>query len=281
MKSIEVRKQKLDKFYTKEDYSKKCIDSVLKVYKNKSWNLVIEPSAGNGSFLLNLPFDKKIGIDILPEHKSIIQQDFLKYTPNESTNILIIGNPPFGKNCNLAINFFNHSAKFADVIAFIIPRTFRKTSVQNKLNLQFHLIYDEDTPTSPCCFIPKLNVKCCFQIWEKKKFCRNIKKLNTTHKDWIFLNLGDKDENNQPNPPSNADFAIRAYGGKCGEIIDTDLNTLRPKSWHWIKSNINIQKLKKNFKSLDFKNSFNTARQNSIGKGELVELYENKFNLNS
>ena len=136
-KTKSVRKEGLDKFYTIPSYSKKCIEKVSEMF---TWDVAIEPSAGNGSFLTQLP-EPKIGIDISPEHEDIIQQDFLTYYPTHE-NILVIGNPPFGKVSSLAIKFFNHAAQWAHVIAFIIPRTFRKTSVQNKLNSQFHLVYD-------------------------------------------------------------------------------------------------------------------------------------------
>jgi hypothetical protein len=139
-------------------------------------------------------------------------------SPIDKNNILVIGNPPFGKISSIAIKFFNHSAKFSNVIAFIVPRTFRRVSVQNKLNKMFHLIYDEDVSTNPCCFIPKMMVKCCFQIWEKKEIERPYINLETKHDDWIFLPFGKIDKNGQPTPPDGADFAIRAYGGKIGEI---------------------------------------------------------------
>ena len=32
--------------------------------------------------------------------------------------------------------------------------------------------------------------------------------------------------------------SIRAYGGACGEIVETGLENLRPKSWHWIAARI-------------------------------------------
>ena len=105
-----------------------------------------------------------------------------------------------------------------------------------------------------------------------------IHKLSTTHDDWSFLNLGPKDTNNQPTPPNGADFVIRAYGGQCGQILQTNLENLRPKSWHWIKSNINKKLLIERFQSLDFSSSTNTARQNSFGKGELVQLYKDMYN---
>ena len=53
-----VREQGLDKFYTIPSYSKKCIDTVFNLYDN--WDLIIEPSAGNGSFLTQLPKEIKL-----------------------------------------------------------------------------------------------------------------------------------------------------------------------------------------------------------------------------
>ena len=170
-----VREECLDKFYTIPTYSKKCIDKVFELYDKFKFDLIIEPSAGNGSFFNQIDYDNKIGIDILPENENIIKMNFFDYIPPKNkNNILVIGNPPFGKVNSIAIKFFNYSSNWCNVIAFIIPRTFRKSSIQNKLNKNFHLIYDEDIPINPCCFIPKMMVKCCFQIWEKKEFERRF-----------------------------------------------------------------------------------------------------------
>jgi hypothetical protein len=119
--------------------------------------------------------------------------------------------------------------------------------------------------------------KCCFQIWEKKNYIRDIITLTVVHNDWVFLEFGTKDNNGQPTPPLNADFALRAYGGKCGTIVVDNINTLRPKSWHWIKSKIDITLLIDRFKNLDYSISLNTSRQNSIGRGELVKLYSDTY----
>jgi hypothetical protein len=269
-----VRKEGLDKFYTIPSYSKKCIDKVFELYNKSTFDLIIEPSAGNGSFFNQLECENKIGIDISPETQNIIKMDFFDYIPPTNANkILVIGNPPFGKVSSVAIKFFNHSAKWANVISFIIPRTFRRPSVQNKLDKMFHLIYDEDVSTKPCCFTPEMMVKCCFQIWEKKDIERKIVDLPTKHEHWEFLPFGPLDEYGQPTPPTGADFAMRAYGGKIGEIEKIKLNELRPKSWHWFKSNIDVEELIDRFNQLDYSDSLNTARQNSMGRGELVRLY--------
>jgi hypothetical protein len=121
-------------------------------------------------------------------------------------------------------------------------------------------------------------VKCCFQIWEKRDYKREIVKLETSHDDWDFLSLGPNDDKNQPTPPSNTDFVIRAYGSKCGEIKTDNMDNLRPKSWHWIKCNKNKEELIDTFSKLDYSNCLNTARQNSLGRGELVKLYRNYMN---
>lgn len=258
--------QGIDVFYTSIPTVKDCIIQFNKYIKLDTFDLVIEPSAGSGNFLLNIDHPNIIGLDIDPTHNSIIKQDYLLYQPDiKYNNILIIGNPPFGRICSLAIKFFNHSAKFGNVIAFIIPRSFRKVSIQNKLDLNFELISDIDIPTISNTFCPSINIKCCFQIWVRGS-PRIKKELKLKHQHWDFLNYIKKNF-------IIADFAIRAYGGECGFICESNLDKLNPKGWHFIKSNIDIEELKKNFNLLNYEHSKNTVRQNSLGKAELIELY--------
>ena len=143
-----VRQAGLDKFYTNPDIAQKCIDAVGNIYGWQGWSVVIEPSAGNGSFYHRIPvnFMRVVGIDIAPEDDGIMQHDFFDYDTVDIPShiildkpVLVIGNPPFGRVSSLAIKFFNHAADICgaingSVIAFIIPRTFRRPSVQNKLD---------------------------------------------------------------------------------------------------------------------------------------------------
>jgi hypothetical protein len=126
--------------------------------------------------------------------------------------------------------------------------------------------------------------KCCFQIWERIEVGENgtttvREKVNlpTTHPDWTFLSYGPLDDRGQPTPPNGADFAIRAYGGKCGHVCLDGLENLRPKSWHWVRSNGDAGELAERLGSLDYSFSENTARQNSIGRADLVALYSDAF----
>jgi hypothetical protein len=291
---FEVRKQGLDKFYTDPSYAKHCIDRVGDYHVWSSCSLVIEPSAGNGSFSTQIlhvlqSVTPLIAMDIEPGSDTILTQDFLEwiippeYHHHPGSNILTIGNPPFGRVSSLAIKFFNRAAQWSSMIAFIVPRTFRRISVQNKLDKRFHLIHDEDVPKKPCVFIPKMSAKCCFQIWKiTDTELRKSITLPTIHADWKFMSYGPLDHKKQPTPPIGAHFALRAYGGQCGYIEENEdvMLELRPKSWHWIQSLIDPQILKHRFRQLDYSKSTNTARQNSIGRGELVHLYHSFFCLN-
>jgi len=72
----DVRKQGLDKFYTIPIYAKHCIDTVFQLYNKDSFDMVIEPSAGNGSFFNQIQHSTLVGVDIAPESDNIHQQDF-------------------------------------------------------------------------------------------------------------------------------------------------------------------------------------------------------------
>lgn len=268
----------LDQFYTKENISKECIKTLKKYISFDDYDYILEPSAGTGSFYKLLPENKRIGLDLEPKFNGILKMDYFNFIPEKNKKYVVIGNPPFGRISSLAVKFFNKSADFADTIAFIIPRTFKRVSIQNKLNLNFKLVYNKDLPIKPCCFTPNMDAKCCFQIWIKNKCKRKIIKYDKTHPDFEFLKLGPKDNKKQPTPPLGADFVMKAYGSNCGELKCDNLEILRPKSWHWIKSNIDLEKLKKRFISLDYSISKDTVRQDSIGQKEVIYLYKCKYN---
>jgi len=181
----------LDQFYTNVDVVEKCLEGI----SFDDYDIVLEPSAGSGSFLNLLPKDKRQGLDLEPAHDEVIKQDFFDFVPDSSKKYYVVGNPPFGKNSSLAVKFFNKSAKFADKIAFIIPRTFRKEEFQNKLDLNFHLVREEllpeesfHTPMGEAYKVP-----CVFQIWEKRNTKREKVEVLRTHEDFEFLSPQDYD----------------------------------------------------------------------------------------
>lgn len=64
----------LDQFYTPPKEAKRLI-SLLNL---NLYDTIIEPSAGTGSFSLNIKHPNVIAYDIDPKHKSIKKQDYLK-----------------------------------------------------------------------------------------------------------------------------------------------------------------------------------------------------------
>jgi len=156
--------------------------------------IFIEPSAWTWSFI-NVIKNLKYNIewyDIMPKHKDIIKQDFLNIDISKlPRNNIVIWNPPFWKRSKLAIDFFNRSAEFSDIIAFIVPNQFKKYSVHNKLNKEFKLI--KEVWLEKNAFFTnqneKYDVNCVFQIWvrnniSEKKNLRIINKPIIVHDDF-------------------------------------------------------------------------------------------------
>ncbi len=257
------QKNKFDKFYTNISIVKKCLSKLdLTMY-----DLIIEPSAGNGSFSNEI--ENCIALDIEPEAPNIIQQDFFTYHPPEGYNkILVIGNPPFGQQSTLAVKFFNYAANFADTIAFIFPRSFKKYSLQNQLNLYFKLIYEEDLPSNS--FIldnQPYDVPCVFQIWTKQKIKREKVKMKTTS-NLISFTTNTED----------ADFRIQRVGGNAGKAF-IDKNGALSSNYYIInKTHIPTEKLILLLNQIEYPSITFTVGPKSLSKGELIFEIESIIN---
>lgn len=240
--------KQLDKFYTNSDVAKLCAE-VFSKYANEE---IVEPSAGAGAFA---PY-VSIMLDLAPEADSIIEQDFLLW--DSSKYKYYLGNPPFGKNSSLAKKFFNHAAKGKGVIGFILPRTFRKVSIQNALDLNFWVVEDHILDTNSFTLDGKAYaVPCCFQVWEYREEARKKVVLPTTHVDFKFV---DKE---------SCDFSIRRVGAKAGVV--NSHNDFSAASNYFIKGGV-----KEKFITCEipFKEAAsNVAGNPSLSKGELVKIY--------
>ena len=197
----------LDKFYTQNHVSKLCFDFLQDQLSIDENAIYLEPSAGAGSFLNYLPH--YIALDIMPEDDRITQQDYLLYT-TDKTDFITIGNPPFGNRSKLAIDFFNKASTMSDVIAFIVPVSFMKWSVQKNLNTQFALhSYMYLEPESFSSNGEPYSVRTVFQIWVKK---------GSKYDNGVNLRL-----TKQP-PISHSDFKIWQYNAtpEAVKYVDED-----------------------------------------------------------
>lgn len=190
-----------DKFYTKPTVASQCVDEL----KKHSIGLWIEPSAGSGSFVDSVKHTNVIAMDIEPGREGIVKQDFLSWC-SPYTHCTVFGNPPFGRQSTLARKFIRHASTFADVIAFILPRSFTKPSMQRAFPLEFHLIYE--IPIEKDAFLVNgvsYDVPCVFQIWKRMSTPRIIH-VNERPQ-WTYV------KKNEPH-----DIAVRrvgVYAGKC------------------------------------------------------------------
>ncbi|MFK3889774.1 hypothetical protein [Sphingomonas sp. NPDC079357] len=131
----------LDQFFTMQrvaDY----LYGVLQKHIDLGRYMMVEPSAGMGAFFRLMP-PGSLAYDLDPRYPGVRTADFLQAELPRDRKILIMGNPPFGRSARLALEFFNHAAWQAKVIAMILPKTFRKSSIMRDLNPAFHLIHDE------------------------------------------------------------------------------------------------------------------------------------------
>lgn len=259
-----LKRNTMDKYYTKKNIVKDCIKIVKKHLNISKEDLIIEPSAGNGSFISEI---KKLSdnyrfYDLYPGNKEIIEQDFLELeTDNlkDFPKIHIIGNPPFGRQSSLAIKFIKKSCQFCDSIAFILPKSFKKDSLKNKFPLQFHNVFEKELPKDSFLVDNKEHdVPCVFQIWKKMKHNRK-KPEKLTPINFTFVNKNE-----------NPDISFRRVGVNAGNI-DVHIEDKSIQSHYFIKL-VSKSKIKK-LENIKFSVADNTVGPKSISKQELISKF--------
>ena len=257
----------IDKYYTKPHIVEQCINLAIEHLKIISEDFIIEPSAGNGSFINEIKniTSNYIFYDLEPEHSEIIKQDYLLFDyptniQNNYNKIHVIGNPPFGRQSSLAIQFIKKSCQFCDSISFILPKSFKKESMQKSFPINYHLIVQYDIPDNSFLVDNKEhNVPCVFQIWEKKNFNRIIPP-KLTPSNYSFVK-----KNEEP------DFAFRRVGVNAGHI-SKDVLDKSEQSHYFIKFDEKISdELYSQLSTIPFDCKNNTVGPKSISKQELIK----------
>ena len=205
-----------DKFYTKSSVAAACVRELEK----HAVGVWIEPSAGSGAFV-DTTDRSVVAMDIEPAREGILQQDFLTWT-SPYTECTLFGNPPFGRQSSLARKFIRHGSTFADVIGFILPRSFTKPSMQRAFPLEFHLVHE--SPVEENAFLvngQSHNVPCVFQIWKRMGVPRAVPvEVDTT---WTYV------KKTEPH-----DIAIRRVGVYAGRCLRPD-ESLSAQSHYFIR----------------------------------------------
>lgn len=286
----------LDQFYTKPKIAQKCWNTVqrvigeLKLHENNYH--YIEPAAGCGCFFQVLPRNRRTGIDLDPREipeingkgngKGIIKSDYLDWFPKATSRLpkyVVIGNPPFGKRGKLVVDFFNHS-DFAEIIAFIVPVSFRKFAIQRQLSSSYALVARQGLSNESFCTPDgkDYSVNAEFQVWVRNpgamKNMREMLPAAVSHGDFTMyqynntekaLDLFDKE----------FDFAVPCQGYQDYSRRETDPNDCeRHKQWMLFKGK--NKKVRSMLKKIDFGNLAYECSTVTPGfrKNDVVKHYE-------
>lgn len=260
-----LNRNTIDKYYTKDTIVDICINFIKKYMELDINDLIIEPSAGNGSFIKGIKSltNNFIFFDIEPDNEEIIKQDYLLFDyesiKNDFNKIHIIGNPPFGRQSSLANRFIKKSCEFCDSISFILPKSYKKDSLKKIFPLNFHLIFEIDLPEKS--FLVdglEYNVPCIFQIWEKNI---NNRIVNEKLEPFNFKFV---------KKTENPDISFRRVGVNAG-LIDIKIDEKNIQSHYFIKFtngiSINDNIMRLNSINYEFNN---TVGPRSISKQELI-----------
>jgi predicted RNA methylase len=268
IQSTGLTRNAIDKYYTNDITVELCISYIKKYLQICKNDLIIEPSAGNGSFIkaIKLLSNNFKFYDLYPENDEIIKQDYIVYShpiANGVDNIHVIGNPPFGRQSSLAIKFIKKSCEFCNSISFILPKSFKKDSLKKSFPLNFHIIFEIDLPEKS--FLVdgiEHNVPCIFQIWKKKIYNRDaIIKLNPVNFKFVK-------KTEQP------DISFRRVGVNAG-ILSTMIDNKSIQSHYFIKF-INEKSIGDNLSILSnvIYETNNTVGPKSISKQEIISKWD-------
>ena len=201
------RKTGKEQYYTPEETVKECMRLVDEV---KVGSVYLEPAGGTGAFVRELgKRGRVVSYDIEPKAEGIQRtENFLKEDLSELSDVITVTNPPFGRANSLCVPFFNKCAEVSNVIGFLVPKSWRKWSVMNKLNRWFHLVsdtemvvdYDYDDVGKS-----KGKLQTVFQVWERRDYQREL----YTAEDRGYITKCGYEE---------ADVSLTVFGRSCGNL---------------------------------------------------------------
>lgn len=175
---------------------------------------VLEPACGDGALVKPLEkADVKVKLaDLIDYGVGAEIGDYLE--SDLGCYDLVLANPPFGKMATLAVAFFNKATTNSDRIAFIVPQSFRKISIIDRLDLDYWPVGDYDLPCQSY-LLPDGStraVKTCLQLWEKRNEKR--KKLGKIDHTALFTPLKKKDA-----LVTKGAYALRGQGASAGKVL--------------------------------------------------------------
>jgi len=201
-----------EQYYTPKKVAEAIFERIISKNPDLSKSVFLEPAGGTGVFIevaKSYGFDSVVSMDIEPKHPEVALGDFLK-SDLEIENAICITNPPFGRNNALSVPFFNKAAEYSDLIAFIVPKSWHKWSVLNRLDLNFHMVdswdlhidYQDDRGFESH---GVGNLKTCVQVWRRQE----IPRTKVSVPDYGII---------QKTTHEEADVSLTIFGYGCGTV---------------------------------------------------------------
>lgn len=218
------RKNSSEQFYTLPDVAMDFAAEVVALYGKDAFYL--EPCGGRGAFVdalveLGVSSRNILSFDIEPLHPLVAKKDFLEDPVQVPAGFVALTNPPYGRACSLASKFFNRCAALdAKAIAFLIPSSFHKVAISDRLDLGYEMRSFRKAPlvsyyTDADGTNDRGRLSTEFQIWEKARKKRT-KRKHMRHPWLEFVSWGAVREG------ADYDFCIRTHGSGCGQILGKD-----------------------------------------------------------
>lgn len=253
-------KSDFDKFYTKPAVAQHYLQKL----DLSTYDTIIEPSAGSGAFSQFI--DACLAFDLVPEADHIMQADWLTLDKSQfDGKTLIVGNPPFGKGGQLALQFIKASS-FADTIAFILPRGFKKYSIKNRVPRNLHLTLEEDVPKNAFTLDgTEYDVPCVFQVWKQSTEPRALYRLPKTSSLMKFIPAAEK---------HHADFRVQRIGGNAGKAFHTVHGAATSNYFVKNTSKLSTAALIDVINTLEYPSIDHTTGPKSLPKGEIIQCLE-------
>lgn len=253
----------LDRFYTQGDVVEACLAFLtgeMGVAYGR-FDAIVEPSAGAGAFSSRLP-ERRLAYDIEPANGTdgIERRDWFSVGRDEvlagarvarrggrQTEVLVVGNPPFGVRSSLAKRFVAHAVGVgATTVAFVLPDVFAKRSNQRCFPDAWRLVgilglrRDAFTIGGEPYHVP-----CSFFVWTQSDDImpgRDLREAPVPQpEEFSYLGRGDM----------RAHFTVNGNSGRVRDVADVT----NPKAEHYVRvsDGYDAEEIRGRMESLDLR----------------------------
>lgn len=263
-----------EQYYTPREMASRILERSLKSLPELESRIFLEPAGGTGSFIeaaKAFGFKSFVSMDIEPKHPMVQKGDFLSEKLDLSGAVCVT-NPPFGRNNSLSVPFFNKAAAHSELIAFVVPRSWRKWTVLNRLHRSFFLVDDWDLNID---YVDEENqeshgngkLRTCVQVW--------LRDNSRTRRPVVIPDHGIIEKVS----PKEADVSFTLFGYGCGTVREEFERV--PNSTQTYFKLIHPRALEA-LKSVDFSRFYNhTAYTEALGLQEINFLLNEYLGLES